>query len=216
MKGKLGLWFLLGALSATGCGPSDEFDRLASTGPVQGSFYVSSYFSPSGHMGDGAMAGHVFVDINEHCKARPESANGDCYRFTYDPGAELWAGVYWAYPANNWGTRPGRSVIGPYTRVRFYAAVDPSSIIPGDSGVGVDFLAGGIRSEESGLPFEDDFSKTNMFFNIGVDFQEYTLEFYDQPSKVIGAFGWALNYPTMTDPAMWPTSILYIDNVIWE
>jgi hypothetical protein len=216
MNGKPSLWFLLWALLATGCGPSDELGRLPSTGPVEGSFYVSSYFSPSGHMGDGAVAGHVFVDINEQCKERPEGANGDCYRFTYDPGQELWAGVYWAYPANNWGTRPGKTVIGPYTRVRFYAAVDPSSIIPGDTGVGVDFFAGGIRSMESGLPFEDNFSRTGKFVSVGTDFQQFTLEFLDQPSKVIGAFGWALNYPTMTDPAMWPTSILYIDDVIWE
>jgi hypothetical protein len=103
---------LLLALPLVACGPSDEADR-AVAGPIKGPFLVSNFFTPSGLMGDGATPGRVWVDINDHCKPRPAGAQGDCYRFTYIPGDVHWAGAYWVYPANNWGTTRGRPVIGP-------------------------------------------------------------------------------------------------------
>lgn len=95
-------------------------------------------------MGDGAIPGRLLVDINENCKQpRPPNAQGDCYRFSYTPGDVKWSGAYWVSPANNWGTVPGRDLIGPvdkgvanpdlpgspnlrgYNYVRFYLAVEP-------------------------------------------------------------------------------------------
>lgn len=100
------------ALPLVACGPSDESDR-ANTGPIVGPFVVSQYFTPSGLMGDGAVPGRLTVDINKNCKARPPGAQGDCYRFVYQPGDVKWAGAYWVTPANNWGTSPGRDIVGP-------------------------------------------------------------------------------------------------------
>jgi hypothetical protein len=131
------------ALLLAGCGPSDEAER-AKVGPIEGPFVVSQFFTPSGLMGDGAVPGRLTVDINERCKVpRPPGAQGDCYRFVYQPGAVKWSGVYWVAPANNWGTSPGRDVKGPvemgvadptkpgspplrgYNRLRFSMASEP-------------------------------------------------------------------------------------------
>jgi hypothetical protein len=104
---------LLLALPLVACGPSDETSR-AESGPIKGPFIVSSYFTPSGLMGDGAVPGRVTVDINKNCKQpRPPNAQGDCYRFLYIPSDVHWAGAYWVFPANNWGAVRGREVVGP-------------------------------------------------------------------------------------------------------
>jgi hypothetical protein len=104
---------LLLALITAACGPSDEADR-AQAGPIIGPFVVSDFYTPSGFMGDGAIPGRLTPAINEHCRTpRPAGAQGDCYRFIYKPGDVKWAGVFWVSPANNWGTSPGRDLIGP-------------------------------------------------------------------------------------------------------
>lgn len=105
---------LLLVLSAVGCGPSDEADR-AKTGPIVGPFIVSDFFTPSGFMGDGAVPGRLTADVNENCRTpRPEGAQGDCYRFVYEPSLDVkWAGVFWVHPANSWGTVSGRDIVGP-------------------------------------------------------------------------------------------------------
>jgi hypothetical protein len=104
---------LLLALLTAACGPSDEADR-AKPGPIVGPFVVSDFYTPSGFMGDGAVPGRLTVDINENCRTpRPAGAQGDCYRFLYKPGDVKWAGVFWVSPANNWGTSPGRDIVGP-------------------------------------------------------------------------------------------------------
>src|SRR5262245_56394408 len=106
---------LAAAVVLAGCGPSSEADRLGSTGPISGPFYVSSYFSPSGHMGDGQQPGHVTALIGpdgidarhewcsraladgvitspDQCPDRPPGAGGDAYTFIYQPSTLLWAG----------------------------------------------------------------------------------------------------------------------------
>jgi hypothetical protein len=102
------------ALPMLACGPSDEAER-AQAGPIVGPFLVSDFFTPSGFMGDGAVPGRLTVEINENCRTpRPAGAQGDCYRFLYKPSLDVrWAGSFWVSPANNWGTAPGRDIIGP-------------------------------------------------------------------------------------------------------
>ena len=131
------------ALPLVACGPSDEADR-AHTGPIVGPFVVSQYFTPSGLMGDGAVPERLIVDINKNCKQpRPAGAQGDCYRYFYRIGDVRWSGAYWVSPSNNWGTAPGRDVVGPvdlgvanpdkpgspnlrgYHHVRFSMAIEP-------------------------------------------------------------------------------------------
>ena len=146
------------------CGPPDEASRAAS-GPIKGPFVVSNFFTPSGFMGDGAIPGRLTVGINENCKQpRPAGAQGDCYHFLYKPGDVKWAGAYWVYPSNSWGSVPGRAIVPPvdlgprpdgsgemlgYHHVRFYAALDIAALpMP----VFMQYFAGGIDGRKATPP----------------------------------------------------------------
>ncbi len=131
---------LVASVALVACGPPDEASR-AKSGPINGPFLVSDHFTPSGFMGDGAIPNRLTVGINKNCKMpRPPGAQGDCYHYLYKVGDVKWAGSYWVYPSNSWGTVPGRELVGPvdlgpnpagggdlhgYHNVRFYAAIDP-------------------------------------------------------------------------------------------
>jgi len=144
------------------CGPPDEASRVQA-GPIVGPFVVSNFFTPSGFMGDGAIPGRLTVGINENCKMpRPAGAQGDCYHFLYKVGDVKWAGAYWVYPSNSWGSVPGRNVVGPnnlgpkpdgsgdmlgYHQVRFWAAMDP---LPKPTFF--QFYAGGIDGRKATPP----------------------------------------------------------------
>ncbi len=191
------------------CGPTSEADRLDHWGPIDGPFAVSEYFAPSGHMGDGETPGHIVVDVaNDNCANRPPGARGDCYRFTYTPGNLLWAGVYWQYPANNWGTRPGRSTLPIFKSVKFYAATDTD-------GLSVQFITGGIQNPA--FPYADQF-RDGIFEKVGFDWKPFTIDvsFETTYDAVIGAFAWVTSYPTGTDPTGAPPTVLYLDDIVWE
>jgi hypothetical protein len=204
-----------------GCGPSKETDRIANPGPVSIPFAVSDYFSPSGDMGDGEHAGYVTTDIDEHCIERPDGARGDCYRFTYSthsPSDLLWAGVYWAYPANNWGTRPGRRIDagspnGPVLpQVSFYAASD-QDMLP------LTFFVGGIQypTQLTGYPYQDKFQE-HLSVNTTAQYQKYTIPLTpgDPYDSVIGGFGWVYGYPSGSDPLSLEPVVIYVDDIVWE
>jgi hypothetical protein len=87
-------------------------------------------------MGDGMLPGYILADVDEDCKARPGGALGNCYRFTYSVGEEKWAGVYWQHPANNWGSRPGRSIGTTFSGMKFTAAAEYHIVLPAGGGVG--------------------------------------------------------------------------------
>ena len=55
---------------------------------------------------------------------RAGSGRGLCHAFTYTPGSVGWAGVFWQYPADNWGTELGRPVPAGAKSVSFYAWSD--------------------------------------------------------------------------------------------
>jgi hypothetical protein len=109
-------------VAAAGCLPSvSALDQ----GPLTETFAVSDYFTPSGYMGDGETFGKLIGGTNEGCKPRVPGARGNCYEFTYWPGSMGWAGVYWVFPANSWGSAPGRRIdASRFKQVSFWAAVD--------------------------------------------------------------------------------------------
>jgi len=132
------------SLAIVACGPPDEASR-AKAGPIVGAFVVSDFFTPSGLMGDGAIPGLVTEDIDKNCAVpRPAGAQGDCYHFLYKIGPVKWAGAYWVFPSNSWGSVPGRDVIPPmdkgpdgmggelrvYNHVRFSVAINPPMPVP--------------------------------------------------------------------------------------
>jgi hypothetical protein len=101
-----------------------------------GDFAVSDYYSASGFMGDGENRGFLTVTRDEDCKPRPDGAQGSCFHFTYNVGVEGWSGVYWQYPANNWGYEPGRAIGDTYQTVRFVASAEYRIVRPAGEGIG--------------------------------------------------------------------------------
>ena len=81
-------------------------------------------------MGDGATFAHLYMDVNTKCQQpRPANARGYCYTFTYykdtSPAGVSWAGVYWVFPANNWGTRRGHAMdTTKFHQLRYSASVE--------------------------------------------------------------------------------------------
>jgi len=88
-------------------------------GPPSGSipFVVDSKFSPEGFMGDPST---MFDDCGAVGRANA-SAQGLCHSVVYITGPKGWAGVYWQYPATNWGETAGYPMTLGATRVTFWA-----------------------------------------------------------------------------------------------
>lgn len=166
---------------------------------------VSDSFTPSGFMGDGQTSPAAIVVNSSACmQPRPTGAVGDCYRVTYTPGAQGWAGVYWQYPENNWGASPGKRVEAGAKRVTFYAAG-----AAGDETL--QLLVGG--ESNAMLPYQDSF-KVMATFTLTTALMQYQIDIsgrnYD--SGVLGAFGWTLVAPIGARAPI----VFYLDSIRWE
>jgi hypothetical protein len=190
-----------------GCEALELRPQVGSPGTLEDPFAVSNFFTPSGHMGDGELAGHIKMNVqNAACRERPPEASGDCYRFLYTPGVKDWAGVYWVYPANNWGSRAGRQVAGErFKQVRLQAASDTDDLP-------VSFVVGGIADPT--LPNRDRVSATTSV-RIGRDWQTIRLDIAGQDfDRVVGALAWSLAYPQGWDRTQ--PVVLYLDDIVWD
>jgi hypothetical protein len=170
-------------------------------------FVVSNYFAPSGFMGDGASMGIVAETTPEACLPRPEGAEGDCYRFTYTAKDQLWGGVYWQFPADNWGSSEGKKVQPGATRVRFYAA-------SGTPGQVITITVGGVNDVT--LPNHDTL-RVQQQLTLTSELTMYELDITGQVfDRIIGAFAWSAAYPAETDPAAAAPIVLYFDDIVYE
>ena len=187
-----------GGLTGTGGDSSDT--------PAALPFAVDQYYSASGFMGDGATAGLIVLD-NTCQDPRPAGALGQCYRFSYRQGAAHWGGVYWQYPANNWGATPGKRIAQGATRIRFYAAGavggEPVSFIV--FGVG-DAMA--TYRDPPVVTLTPTLTTTMTAYEINISGQTY--------DAVIGGFGWVSPPAGVTLPAdAGAPIVVYIDGIEW-
>jgi hypothetical protein len=120
-----------GALAALAAGSSGCLPSIGDldSGPLNSTFAVSDVYTPSGYMGDGENFGKLIGHTNESCKPRPAGARGNCYMFEYFPNdiphQDPWAGVYWVFPANNWGDTYGHAIdSSKFRQIRFFAAIE--------------------------------------------------------------------------------------------
>jgi hypothetical protein len=188
---------------ATGCAAEVEPppEPPAPTLPLA----VSSVFAPSGYMGDGTSGTAVVNDTA--CAPRPPGARGECYHFTYTAGPMLWSGVYWQFPANNWGATEGNAIPPGATRVAFYAAGQAG-------GERLNIKIGGIR--DAMLPHSDSLSAETAV-TLTTTMTRYTVDLAGKSyDKVIGGFSWATNHPEGTDPATAAPIAFYLDDLVWE
>jgi hypothetical protein len=208
------------------CGPKTGTPLL----PPSGAFTVSDYFAASGDMADGdGMSPPGMITTNQYTsgmcgdKARPTGARGNCYTFDYVPGPNLFAGVYFQYPANNWGAETGLPVHSDkFSKVSFqYAVSDNNQTM-------LRFEAGGI-----GFPMHTDADIANGITNSDQfvaqdtpsatptgDWQTFSLTI--PPSQItnvtdiIGAFAWYASYPMGADFTTLPPTTIYIDDLVYE
>jgi hypothetical protein len=213
--------FAVGVLGVAGCLPSSPPDR----GPLTETFAVSDYYTPSGFMGDGANFRHLYADIGENCAPRPANARGDCFTFTYykdaSPTGVGWAGAFWVFPGNNWGSRPGHAIdTTKFHSIHYWAAIEypPEPADLKAEGVTPDNpnIVYGIQNNN--LP-NADIVNDKIFPPVTGEMKEYWMPFPDLSpvqtnDSLIGAFGWSIAFPSYAnanDPL-----VIHFDDIIWD
>lgn len=130
---------------------------------------VDIYFYPSGWMGDGEKG-------DKHIKFERTS---EFIKITYLPGSKAWAGIYWQYPANNWGSRPGRNLVNVRKLIFKCRGARGGEVL--------EFKSGGIQHDKYGDTFEKSLGRTQL----SSEWQQYEIDLADQDlSNVVGAFAW--------------------------
>ena len=175
-------------------------------------FVVDTVFVSSGFMGDGNMAGPITMvpaktGDSTDCNGMRASttASGSCHVITYAPpasGGMGRGGVYWQYPANNWGTKAGFAVPAGAKKVSFQA----KGKVGGEK---VTFLAGGIMS--AGMTYTDSV-KATATVTLTSSWAPYTIDLSGQSySQVLGGFGW-----TMTSMDAGASGGFFVDDIQWQ
>jgi hypothetical protein len=175
--------------------------------PLSPPFAVSDHFSPTGYMGDGTTVGVVDM-VAAVCPSRAPSATGDCYRIVYTPPSppmNQWAGVYWQYPANNWGAYPGHAVEAGAMRARVWARGE-------HGGETITFKVGGIA--DSTQPHHDSIQVAAPPITLTTSWQAFEVDFAGASySEVLGGFAWIVNLPAGA-PSTQPI-VFYLDGITW-
>ncbi len=154
---------------------------------------VDGSWIPSGYMGDGSSGGVTYSGTD--CAARAGTGLGACHRFTWTPGGEGWAGVFWQYPEGNWGDRDGFAVPAGATSVSFYAWGT-------EGGEVVSFMAGMNAADGFEVPLRDVALTTTP--------TQYTIDLSSiQYGLVVGGFGWSAG--GRTTPL-----VFFIDDIHWH
>jgi hypothetical protein len=170
---------------------------------------VSTTFVPSGYMGDGATANSVVMlplaptDPQDCGGDRSPPALGVCYTVTYVPvpSGDGWAGIYWQYPANNWGAMSGLAIPSGATQVTVWAKGAAGGEI-------LTLVAGGIQT--STMAHEDTF-KADTVATLTTSWAEYTIMLPSTYGPVLGGFAWS-----MTAPMGGASAGFSIDSIEWQ
>ncbi len=187
------------------------------TAPATLPFAVDDEYAASGYMGDGATVGVVTMlpaktTDSQDCNGNRSSATalGVCHTITYVPLAATatpapagWAGVYWQYPANNWGTKPGFAIPPGATKVSFWARGDAGGELVG-------FIAGGIVT--AGASYSDSLKASTPTETLTTTWTQYSMDLTGFTyTQVLGGFAW-----TMGAPAGGTTAKFYVDDIEWQ
>jgi hypothetical protein len=164
-------------------------------GPAPIPFVVDDYFVASGYMGDGEVPGAI-TDANT-CPQRAGDKRGSCHEVSWKRGSKGWVGIYWQYPADNWGTMPGRDIDPGATQVSFWAW-------GAQGGEMVDFFAG--------MKSHDGFKVQTGSTVLTSKPTQYVMPLQGANYKnVVGAFGWSSETSNGSSPV-----VFYIDDIQWH
>ena len=140
---------------------------------------------------------------------RSPMPGGDCYVVTWMSTGPQWAGVYWQYPSNNWGTQPGLSIATGAQQVTFYA----KGAVGGET---VQFKVGGINDPMSAMngAYGDGFAVSSAEEVLTTSWQQYTISLQGASygSGVLGGFCWVA---AETDGGNGSITF-YVDDVQWQ
>jgi hypothetical protein len=173
-------------------------------------FYVSNEFIPSGFMNDPTgISVSTGANGSAACPTRAPGAGGDCYVVSWTSTGAAWAGVYWQYPSNNWGTDPGLSVAPGAKQVSFYA----QGAVGGEA---LTFKSGGINDPVNSAngSYGDTFQVSSPAITLTTTWTQYTISLQgaDYAQGVLGAFVWVA---TATDGGNGDIKF-YLDDITWE
>jgi len=197
--------------------------------PPSGAFTVSDYFAASGAMADGnGMSDPGMLTTTQYsgstCGDKPRMAGvkGHCFTFDYVPGPNLFAGVYFQYPANNWGGEVGLPVhADKFTKVSFkYAVSDNNQTTLRFEAGGIGLPMHSMDDIAKGFTNSDQFVAQDLPSTATPDWQSFSLTI--PPSQlptvtnIIGAFAWYASYPMGADFTTLPPTTIYIDDLVYE
>jgi hypothetical protein len=158
---------------------------------------VLADYKPTGWMGD-------LKDINLTV-ASSDSPHSlpICTKIVYSPkGNNGWAGIYWQYPANNWGDNSKGYDLTGAKKLTFWARGQVG-------GERAEFKVGGITGQYPDSMTNPISTDTVVLSN---EWQQYTIDLIGQDlSHVIGGFCWVTN---INQNPM--GCIVYLDDIIYE
>ncbi len=209
------------ASSSGGSASSSGGSTTSSQTPLEIPFYVNApgNFVKSGFMGDAmttVLAAPSETDTDGTCGGdRAADAGGDCDTFTVtatDSG-EAWQGVFYQFPANNWGDFPGRAIASGATSVTFSARATRSVAIQFQ--VGMCDPADATKCADGFYAYADEADDAGKVV-VGTSWTEITISLadVDYSSGVRGALSWSLN----NDDLLGDLSELelYLDDITWQ
>jgi|GEM_PF-6942965 len=202
-----------GIVQATRAEPSQEVGFTQETDPFEETefvwgrerFYIyrdegdsANNFFPSGHMGD--IRALRLEQNNRNFVRSGRSSIKVAYNPTNDGVA--WAGIYWQYPANNWGNRGSGYNLTGATSLTFWARGQYGGEVINN------FKVGGI----SGGEVQDSDMRSIGPIELSRRWTQYTIDLTGADlSNIIGAF--ALTFTRAANPE---GAVVYLDEIVFN
>lgn len=181
---------------------------------VEAPFDLLSFYTTSGWVGDTEIDKSALAANTGEPSQRLGDADGKCTKWVYKNAVTTdsniypkgWQAVVYQYPANNWGAKAGRAVLGGH-RITFWAKGEKG-------GENLEFKAGNSShgSAPDPGPYQDSFYATT-FATLKKDWHQYEVPL-DQGadlSSVLSGFIWAA-----ISPDKGATTTFYLDEIRFE
>jgi hypothetical protein len=161
-----------------------------------------NHYIPSGWMGD-------YGDIKMNDQSLSEPFLGKtCIEFVYSAKksqGQGWAGVYWQFPANNWGTKKGGFDLTGMTKLTFWARGEKGGEVIQKFGVG------GIGLNQD-MPYPDSCVVETEPIELTDIWKQYTINLAGQDlSYINGGFFWVTTSDLNPEGATF-----YLDEIKFE
>jgi hypothetical protein len=158
---------------------------------------VLNHFLPGGWMGD---TGDLKYSGNWKTNAK---SGKSCIQIKYSAEKKQsagWAGIYWQYPANNWGNTKGGFNLTGATSLTFWARGEKGGEI-------VEFKIGGITGE---LP--DTISTTTGPQELTKEWKQFTIDLSKEDMSYVNG-GFCITFASDTDP---DGATIYLDEIVYN